>query len=205
MNKRPEQELAEIKSMMERSTRFLSLSGLSGVLAGIYALIGAGITWYWIFYPETEMGKNVVPKSFQELLNGILILGVVILVLALTSAWLLGKKKSQKASKPFLTPAGKRFLMALFIPVLSGGLFCFALIHEGYFHLIPATTLIFYGLGLMNASHFTLSEIKNLGFGQLILGLLAAFFPLFGLLCWAMGFGVLHVVYGSLMYYKYDR
>lgn len=203
--KKPEQELAEIKSMMERSTRFLSLSGLSGVLAGIYALIGAGITWYWIFFPETEMGKDAVPKSFDELLNGVLVLGVFTLILALYTAWMLGKKKSHRASTPFLTPAGKRFLMALFIPVISGGLFCFALLHEAQFHLIPAATLIFYGLGLMNASHFTLSEIKNLGFGQLVVGLLAAFFPQFGLLCWAIGFGVLHVVYGSMMYYKYDR
>ncbi len=203
--RKPEQELAEIKSMMERSTRFLSLSGLSGVLAGIYALIGAGITWYWIFFPTTEMGKDSTPKNFHELQNGILILGAVILILALASAWMLGKKKSHKASTPFLTPAGKRFLMTLFIPVIAGGLFSFALFHEGYFQLIPATTLIFYGLGLMNASHFTLSEIKNLGFGQLTLGLLGAFFPQFGLLCWALGFGILHVIYGSMMYYKYDR
>lgn len=202
---KPEKELAEIKSMMERSTRFLSLSGLSGVLAGVYSLIGAGITWYWIFSPETEMGRNTTSKNFQELLNGILVLGAVILILALVSAWMLGKKKSHKASAPFLSAAGKRFLLALFIPVISGGLFCFALLHEGNFALIPAATLVFYGLGLMNAAHFTLSEIKNLGLGQLILGLLAAFFPQLGLLFWAMGFGVLHVIYGSMMYYKYDR
>lgn len=203
--RKPEQELADIKSMMERSSRFLSLSGLSGVLAGIYALIGAGITWYWIYFPQTEMGKETAPKDFQQLLNGMLILGAVILTLAIASAWLLGKKKSQKASTQFWTAASRRFLMTLFVPVIVGGLFSFALIHESQFQLIAAATLVFYGLGLFSASYFTLNEIKNLGLGNLVLGLFAAFFPEYGLLCWALGFGVLHVIYGSMMYYKYDR
>ena len=89
--------------------------------------------------------------------------------------------------------------------MVSGGLFAFSMMHEGQFELIAAATLVFYGLGLINASHFTLNDIKNLGFGQLILGLIAAFFPAYGLLCWALGFGVLHVIYGAMMYYKYER
>lgn len=203
--KKPEQELAEIKSMMERSTRFLSLSGLAGVLAGIYALIGAGIAWYRIYFPYTSFGQGTDPLGGKELMNHLLVTALVVLVLAVGSAFLLSRKKSQKNSHRFWSPASKRFLLALFIPVISGGLFSFALIHEGYFHFLAATTLVFYGLGLINASHFTLGEIKNLGLGQLILGLIAAFHHEFGLICWAMGFGVLHVIYGSMMYYKYDR
>lgn len=203
--KKPEQELADIKSMMERSTRFLSLSGLAGVLAGIYALVGAGIAWYWIYFPQTSFSQGGTEMSGKELMNNFLILALEVLVLAVGSAFLLSQKKSQKNSHKFWSPASKRFLLALFIPVLSGGLFSFGLMHQSYFNMIAPTTLIFYGLGLVNASHFTLGEIKNLGIGQLILGLTAAFFPQFGLICWALGFGVLHVVYGSMMYYKYDR
>ncbi|MBC6366265.1 hypothetical protein [Algoriphagus sp. AK58] len=203
--RKPEHDLTEIKSMMERSTRFLSLSGLAGILAGIYAFAGAGIAWYWIYFPSTEYGMGTEMISPADLQFNLLALAVVVLVLAIGTAYLLSQQKSQKNSHQFWTPASKRFLLALFIPVVAGGLFSLALIHESTYQLIAPATLIFYGLGLINASHFTLGEIKNLGIGQLILGILSAFFPEFGLICWALGFGVLHVIYGSMMYYKYDR
>lgn len=203
--RKPEQELADIKSMMERSTRFLSLSGLAGVLAGIYAFLGAGIAWYWIYFPTTVYGKGSEVISVSELQTDLLVVAFLVLVLAIGTAYLLSQQKSQKNADKFWTPASKRFLLALFIPVVAGGLFSFALIHESTYQLIAPATLIFYGLGLVNASHFTLGEIRNLGIGQLILGVIAAFFPDFGLVCWALGFGVLHVIYGSMMYYRYDR
>ena len=203
--KKPEQELAEIKSMMERSTRFLSLSGLAGILAGIYAFAGAGIAWYWIYFPSTEYGIDVEAISQADLQFNLLVLAVIVLLLAIGTAYLLSQQKSQKNSNRFWTPASKRFLLALFLPVFAGGVFSFALIHESSYQLIAPATLIFYGLGLINASHFTLGEIKNLGIGQLVLGVIAAFFPQYGLLCWALGFGILHVIYGSMMYYRYDR
>lgn len=203
--RKPEQELAEIKSMMERSTRFLSLSGLAGILAGIYAFAGAGIAWYWIYFPSTEYGTGTETISQADLQFNLLVLALIVLLLAIGTAYLLSQQKSQKKSQQFWTPASKRFLLALFLPVVAGGLFSFALIHESSYQLIAPATLIFYGLGLINASHFTLGEIRNLGIGQLILGLIGAFFPDFGLVCWALGFGVLHVLYGSMMYYRYDR
>jgi hypothetical protein len=202
--KNPEKELAEIKGMMERSTRFLSLSGLSGILAGIYALIGAGMIWYWIYFPSS-FGNEAEYYSSKEILNNGLLTALAVLILTLGSAYFLSQKKSKKNSQQFWTSASKRFLLALFIPAVAGSLFSFALIHEGYFHLLAATTLTFYGLGLINASHFTLSEIKNLGLGQVFLGLIAAFHPELGLILWALGFGVLHIIYGSMMHYKYDR
>lgn len=203
--KKPEQELAEIKSMMERSTRFLSLSGLAGILAGIYAFVGAGIAWYWIYFPGTGLGEDSTRIIGEELQVNLLAVALVVLVLAIGTAYLLSQQKSQRNSHQLWSPASKRFLFALFIPVITGGLFSFALIHESTYQLIAPATLVFYGLGLINASHFTLREIKNLGIGQLLLGLTAAFFPDFGLVCWALGFGVLHVIYGSMMYYRYDR
>jgi len=205
--KKPEEELAEIKSMMERSTRFLSLSGLSGVLAGLYALSAAGLAWYWIYFPSSSWGEGegAANLSFRDVLNRLLLLGLATLLTAVSTAYFLSKKKGNNSSQLFWTPASKRFLQALFLPVALGGFFCFALLHERAFGLIPAATLIFYGIGLVQSAQFTLSEIKNLGFTQLALGLIAAFFPDFGLLCWALGFGAFHVVYGALMYFRHER
>lgn len=203
--KKPEDELAAIKSMMERSTRFLSLSGFSGILAGIYALAASGMAWYWIYFPNSSWSAGTESLTFKDLLNRMLMLGLGTLIAAVGSAYLLSKKKGAGNAQPFWSPASKRFLQSLFLPVALGGFFCFALLHESAFELIPAAMLLFYGIGLVQSAQFTLGEIKNLGITQVILGLLAAFFPEYGLLCWALGFGLFHVIYGTLMYFRHER
>lgn len=203
--KKPEQELADIKSMMERSTRFLSLSGLAGILAGTYALLAAAFAYYWIYYPNPPFGFEISDSYEKGILTNLMITALVVLGLAIGSAWFLSQKKSKRNSHKLWTPASKRFVQALFIPVLVGGLFCVAIIHQGYLILVAPATLIFYGTGLLNASHFTLSDIKYLGYCQLILGVIGAFSPEYGLILWTLGFGVLHIIYGTMMYFKYDR
>ena len=203
--KKPEKELAEIKSMMERSTRFLSLSGLAGILAGIYALLAAGLAYFWIYYPGAPYGYEISAIHEEKTLNKLVSMALLVLCFAVGTAWFLSRRKSEQKAHPFWTPAGKRFVLALFIPVVTGAAFCLALTVQGQFALVAPATLIFYGLGLLNASHFTLSDTRYLGFGQLILGLFAGFFPDYGLLLWTLGFGFLHIIYGTLMYLKYDR
>lgn len=203
--RKPEQELAEIKSMMERSTRFLSLSGLSGILAGTYALIAAGLAYAWVYFPEMPFGSNISAIKQENILEKLLLTGGVVLLLSIGTAWFMSQSKSRKKAHKFWTPASKRFIQALFIPVIIGGIFCLALLSRGHFGIVAPATLIFYGLGLLNASTYTLNDIKYLGYCQLVLGLISAFLPGYGLILWAIGFGVLHIIYGSMMYYKYDR
>jgi len=203
--RKPEQELAEIKSMMERSTRFISLSGLSGILAGTYALIAAGLAYSWIYYPNPPYGFRINVVLDNSTLAKLTVTALVVLVISLTTALVLSQRKSERNSSKLWTPASKRFVKALLIPLVIGGLFCLALLSRGYTILIAPATLVFYGLALINASHFTLSDIKYLGYCQLILGTVSAFFPGYGLILWAIGFGVMHVIYGAMMYYKYDR
>ena len=203
--RKPEQELAEIKSMMERSTRFLSLSGLAGILAGVYALLAAGLTYFWIYYPGAPFGNQNSLIQEEQILNKLVSTALLVLCIAVGTAWFLSRRKSEQKAQQFWTPAGRRFVLALFIPVVTGAIFCLALTLQGQFAFVAPATLIFYGLGLLNASHFTLSDIRYLGFGQLILGLFTGFFPDYGLLLWTLGFGFLHIIYGTLMYLKYDR
>ena len=65
--------------------------------------------------------------------------------------------------------------------------------------------LIFYGIALYNASKHTLSYVKYLGFTEIILGLISAMYPGDGFWFWVIGFGFMHIIYGSLMYFKYDK
>ncbi|HMI66070.1 MAG TPA: hypothetical protein VK517_08550, partial [Cyclobacteriaceae bacterium] len=72
------------------------------------------------------------------------------------------------------------------------------------FGIVAPSFLIFYGLALINASPNLYEEIRYLGYSEILLGLLCAVLPNYGLLFWAIGFGLFHILYGAVMYKKYD-
>jgi hypothetical protein len=203
--RKPEQELADIKSMMEQSTRFLSLSGLSGILTGIYALIASALAYYWIYYPQIPVENQFHEVYHNGKITHLMLMGLALLTLTIATSWAFSRQKSKRNAHPLWTPASKRFVQALAIPVLSGGMFCIALIHEGQLILAFPAMLLFYGTGLLNASSFTLNNLKYLGYGQLILGVIAGFVPEWGFALWTLGFGVFHIIYGSMIYTRYER
>ncbi len=205
------EELSYIRSMMEQSSRFISLSGLSGVGAGIIALLGAGAVyaylgthpfsgrkWYYVeSYPYEKWGMT--PEVFFVLV------AAAVMILASAIGFFFSKRKATKAGQKLVTRASMRLLSNFMIPLISGGIFCLMLWRLGYFGIIAPSMLIFYGLALINGSKYTLDDIRYLGYVELFLGLLATWFFGHGLLFWAIGFGVMHIVYGLRMYFKYDR
>ena len=202
------QDLQEIKNLMERSSRFLSLSGLSGISAGIVALAGAAgayviLDWGRIKY-DTRL-HLLQPVHFENILLPLMILGISVLVLALALGLFFSWRKAKKNNFKMWDHTTKRLLINLLIPLVSGGFFSLLLIYRSDISLLASVTLIFYGLALVNASKYTLDEIRYLGISEIILGMLAGIFINFGLFFWAIGFGVLHIVYGALMYYRYER
>lgn len=202
---KPEEELVAIKSMMEQSTRFLSLSGLAGILAGIYSLFASSIAYYWIYYPGYPVGNEFLVVYQNGILPRLVFLGLGLILLTLCSTWILSHYKSKRMAHPLWMPASKRFLQALAIPVLAGGMFCIALIHQGQLILTFPVMLLFYGTGLLNAVNFSHSKLKYLGFGNLILGVIAGFLPPWGFIFWVIGFGILHLVFGGMIYFLDDR
>ena len=199
-------DLTEIRSMMERSTKFLSLSGLSGIMAGIYALVGAYIA-YRLFYIENgSILYNVLDKKeLTSEMTELFILAIVILILAIGTAVVLSLQKSRKNGEKIWNSSARRLIINMAIPLVTGGIFILILISKGLFGFLAPATLLFYGLALVNASKFTFEEIKSLGMAQIILGLLASYFIEYGLLFWALGFGLMHIVYGILMHLKYEK
>ncbi len=198
------QTLSDIRSMMERSSRFISLSGLSGVFAGLFALAGAWfanslISNYLRVYPLGHQGDDIEIFSYL-FLDAALVLGASLLV-----GVLLTVRNSKKQGIKTWDSTAKRLLINLAIPLATGGLFCFVLVYHGVFGLVAPATLIFYGLALINASKYTFNDIRYLGIFEIILGLIASVYIGYGLLFWACGFGVLHIVYGAVMYFKYER
>ncbi len=203
--------LTEIRSIMERSSRFISLSGLSGVAAGLWALLGAAAAFAYLgtapfsssrYYFLTEgagFGWGLHPMAFFALD------GALVLLLALGSGIYFTTRKARRRGLPIWDRLTRRLLWHLAVPLAAGGLFCLAMLKQGWVGLVAPATLVFYGLALLNASKFTLKDIQYLGLSEIALGLFAAFFPGYGLEYWAIGFGLLHIVYGMGMYFKYER
>ncbi len=200
----PNEDLLEIKSMMAKSTRFLSLSGSSGVLLGIYATGASMLAYQWL-YPEGVLDELSNWLNPDEIVTRLIILASVLVFLSLSTSFLLSRKRAKKNSEKLWTPAGKRFLSALFLPLLVGGGTILAQLYTENYTLIAGTSLIFYGLALLNAASFTVRSVRHLGMVQVILGLIAHFYPEFSLLFWWVGFGLAHIVYGTIMYLKYEK
>lgn len=198
-------DLTEIRSMMERSSRFLSLTGWSGIMAGLYALAGA---WagYVLFYPKAEVASIAAePQLPPGMAPRFFLLATAILVLAVGTAVYLSWRKSEKTGERIWNAASRRLILNLAIPLVAGGLFILILFSKGMVGLIAPVSLLFYGLALVNASKFTFEEVKYFGMFEIALGLIAANFMGYGLLFWAFGFGIMHIVYGIYMHLKYEK
>lgn len=204
--------LKEIKRIMDRSSRFISLSGLSGISAGIFALLGA-----WAALPYVYGSKGLLIKSstiynrnenegyFTFFDTWLFWIAVGTFVASLISAYIFTRMQSHRQNIPLWGPVARRLMTQLSIPLVAGGVFLLSLFDYGVYGLIAPGCLIFYGLALVNASKYTLDEIKYLGYCQLILGIINLFFVGYGLYFWAIGFGILHIIYGTLMWRKYER
>ena len=199
-------DLAEVRSMMERSTRFLSLSGLSGVLAGFYALVGSIIAWRVLeFDPQAVFDSTTGVLGIPTALLPTVVLACLVLFFAAGTATLLSQRKARKNKERLWNPVTKSMISTLLTPLIAGGLLILIYLSRGMVEIMAPFTLIFYGIALYNSGKFTYREIKSLGLIQLTLGVLAAWQPAYGLLFWALGFGLAHIIYGIYMHYRYDR
>ncbi|MDR2237197.1 MAG: hypothetical protein LBE92_13835 [Chryseobacterium sp.] len=198
------EDLSHIRSMMERSSRFISLSGLSGVFAGLAALIGSGYVFFVLQREGIDYFEGDRNFFAPALVKELFIIGCAILVTALISGYVFTAHKSKKKGLKIWDATTKRLLITFAVPLVTGGIFCLALIYHHLYVWIAPATLIFYGLALISAERYTLTDIKYLGYCQIVLGLLSLFFLGWGLVFWTVGFGILHIVYGLIMHKKYQ-
>jgi hypothetical protein len=200
-----EKDLASIRSMMERSAKFLSLSGLSGILSGTYALLGSVAVYIILYYPNSPFGFRFHDVDEASTMRLLIMIAALVLVISLGTGYLLSASKAKKMNTPIWNPTSKQLLIDLLIPLISGGLLIIIFLATGYYSIVAPACLVFYGLALIQAGRSTYDEIKYLGLIEIALGLICAAFPGFGLIFWALGFGALHVIYGAVMYFRYER
>lgn len=212
MNQQQEQldAIRDIRNLMERSSRFSSLSGLAGIIVGIFALGAIAVAYLVLsisplepgYYSLIQQESAVTGFSLFDLLTADF--GFVLLLSLLTGIYL-SIRKARKQSLPVWDATAKRMLLNLLIPLVTGGIYCLILLYQGLPALVLPATLLFYGMALLHASKYTLNDIRYLGVLEVALGLMASFFTDYGLLFWAFGFGILHIVYGIRIYFTYER
>jgi hypothetical protein len=187
------QDIKEIRQMMERSSRFFSLSGWSGISAGVFALLGVVAA---LILPGSAIIKS--PDTF------IIADALIVLGLALTSSFYFSQRKARLQGAKLWTPVSRRLVVSMAIPLLTGGIYSAVFLLQDHSQLVEGSTLIFYGLALVNAGRFVNRESVILGIAEIILGLVATIWPAYGLWLWGAGFGVFHILYGVIIHYKYD-
>lgn len=191
-------DIEHIKDIMNRSTRFISLSGLSGVFTGMIALAGAGLAYYAV-YKDTDYLVYGAVELVGGVLGNLVAIAMGTLILSIICAILFTRRKTKKQQLPAWDAQTKRLLVNLLIPLVAGGLFALMLLLKGFVGMLPSVTLLFYGLALVNASKYSLSDIRSLGLIEIVLGLLAFLLIGYGLLIWAVGFGLVQIGYGLWM------
>jgi hypothetical protein len=201
------EDLKTIRKIMEESTRFLSISGLSGVFIGLIAIAGAVVAYLTITYSwNTDYYKGIkISAEYQTIQN--LMLGidaVMVLLLSIGVALYFSFRKASHSGKSFWTPVSRRMFFNLTIPMVTGGIFSLVLLFQHQVNQIIPVFLIFYGIALINAWKFTYNETLYLGILEILTGLVSAIFQTYGLIFWIIGFGILHIGYGLFMYRKYE-
>jgi len=198
-----EKDLASIRNLMERSVKVISLSGLAGVMAGLYALAAAVYVYFQVYLEQISRSRHYFDDNPEKIYH-LLAVALITLLASVSTGLYFSHRKAKRVGTSLWNSSSKRMVINLIIPLVSGGAFVLIILMHGYIGLIAPACLLFYGLALINASQNLFDEIRYLGYLEIVLGIISSIFIGYGLIFWAVGFGVLHIVYGVLMYRKYD-
>jgi hypothetical protein len=206
MKKHDEQLAAieEMRNLMDRATRFRSISGLSAMVAGLLAIICVA------FVSQFTGIRFFEAEAFDRMLQGdaareVQLSFFFLLITSIGFGIYLAARNAHAKGQDAWDSAAKRLAFHMAIPLVAGGIFSILISQQGLAGLVPPITLLFYGLALFNGSHYTLDAVRILGIGQILLGLLATTFVAFGLVIWVIGFGVFNLIFGLYIYFNYER
>ncbi len=203
-------DLREIRALMERSSRFIGLSGLSGIAAGVCALVGAAVTYIYLdarpFQYDLYFERALSASKWRiHYIDFFISVASLTILSAVSFGIFFTTRHAKQKGQSIWDATAQRLLISLAVPLSTGGLFCLALLFHGSIGYLAPATLVFYGLALVNGSKYTLNDVYYLGLTEIVLGILAMFLLRYGLEFWVIGFGFLHIIYGTMMYFKYEK
>ncbi|NIA22495.1 MAG: hypothetical protein GWP05_11160 [Anaerolineaceae bacterium] len=195
---RPEQaaeHLRVIRELMERPLKQTTRSGVSGLIAGVLALAGCGATWY-----AGRLGQ--LPEASWIKAIGLVWAGV--LVLAVAANLLLTWRRAHRQGLPLWGRSQNQTALAIAPGFIVGALVSWALVGAHQYHPVAFAWIVFYGMAVWSLGLFGPLEVKLLGAGFFLAGILGFFFfaahPLAAL---AVTFGGMHLVYGIVVWVRH--
>ena len=191
-------DIAHIRSMMERSSRFLSLSGWAGIIPGLLALVGLATVVWLIQQTKLTVGYEAGIENDHPLIMQLGIVAIVVLALSIFASWYTCMRKARLDKQSTWTPAIRNMLLHFAIPLLAGAIIVSWIYQKEQWELLSPVLLSFYGLALVMVSQFTLRSVFWMGIFEIALSIPA------GMTGWdlpvlAIGFGFTHIVYGIMM------
>ncbi len=194
-------DLAHIRSMMERSSRFLSLSGWAGIIPGLLALAGLAAAAWLIKASKLTNGYTSTIDQNHPLILQLTAIALAVLLLSIFSSWYMCMRKARLDHQSVWTPAIRNMLLHFSIPLFAGAIIAGWIYEKEQWELLSPVLLSFYGLALVLVSQFTLRSVFWLGIVEITLSIPA------GITGWdlpvlALGFGMAHIVYGIMMFNK---
>ena len=200
------QDIEEIRSLMEKSSKFISLSGWAGIFAGVFGLMGSYIALTYLDFNPQSLSVDTENNPFQQKqIFSAVQLALLVFLLAISFALFFTHRRAKRKDELLWTPTAKRLVINMAVPLFTGGILILLFISKGFIGFVAPFSLLFYGLALFTISKFTFDEVKILGLIEILLGLISVYKVSLGLLFWAIGFGVVHIIYGIYVYFKYER
>jgi hypothetical protein len=174
-------DLRFIRETMEGAAAFTTLSGVGLMVIGLSALVAGalagsmpGAAWLRVWIGEAMLA---------------LVVGVLSTLL-----------KTRAARLPVLAGPLRKFALALAAPLVVGIVLTATLARAGFHAALPGTWLMLYGTGLLAGGAFSIRLLPVMGVCFLVLGATTALAPpALGPAALALGFGGLHIVFGTLV------
>lgn len=178
--------LAFIRETMERSSVFTSVPGYGGMLMGITAIVAAYIA--------------SIQPTIREWLIVWLIEASLAFLIGLLAMW----QKTKLSNSSLLSTPARKLLLNSLPPFLCGIVITLGLWRFGIFEIMIPIWLLLYGAAVVTGGSYSVKAVPIMGWCFLAVGTIAFFVPTaYGNLLMAIGFGVLHIVFGFIIGRKF--
>lgn len=180
------ESLRFIHATMERAAGFSAVPGWGGVMMGLTALLAAGVAH---------------PLRFTEMWLKVWLAAAVVATAIGLAAIVL---KARRSGMPLAGPAGRKFALALSPAIGAGAILTFVLYRNGSIRDLPGCWLLLYGTAVTSGGALSVRVVPMLGLSLMALGVAALAAPaVWGDAFLALGFGVLHIVFGIVIARRY--
>ena len=186
LHNRAMDNLQFIRETMERSAVFTSVPGYGGALMG-----------------ATAIGAAIIAQN-QPTVRNWLIVWLVEAVLAVSIGFFALWQKAKNSGESLVSVPAKKFALAFAPQIVAGVILTALFYYRGFFEFLPCVWLTLYGTAVVTGGAYSVKIVPAVGWVFVALGAVAVFAPAdWGNLLMALGFGVLHIVFGLIVARRY--